>query len=229
MKNPRPRTLKRKNHFFGSGRIELALRIGDAVLSREPQNYMTLVSLAKLYRRAKVPQEAVGLFKQFAGYERTDRGFFNEWGVCEGEVGNNTADALLEAFSMSDGADRTQVDNDTAKKILAGIGVAFGKLFAAHHDVAFRDAQAAVAALGLQLRLDETTRRYFEINLAEATADGAEVPAIPDAFDVLRRGIIAAQSIGVHAAVAAVVPDARKLHFEGLRRLIAAATESMNR
>jgi hypothetical protein len=107
--------------------------------------------------------------------------------------------------------------------------VAFGELFAAHHNFAFRDARAAVAVLGLQLRLDETSKRYFHRYLEEATAVGAEEPAIPGAFDVLRRGIIAAQSLGVQADVAAVVPDARTLDFGGLRRLIAAATESMSR
>ena len=203
-------------YFFGSGRIELALRIGDAVLSREPQNYMTLVSVANLYRRARVSQKAVELFRRFAGAERAGRGFLYEWGVCEGEAGNQTASTLLEAFSMSDGAGGPRVDNDQAKKSLAGIGVAFGELFAAHHDFAFRDARAAVAGLGLQLRLDETTRRYFERHLAAAAVDRAEAPAISDAFDVLRRGIIAAQSIGVHPEVAAIVPDARSLDFGGL-------------
>jgi len=216
-------------HFFGSGRIELALRIGDTVLSREPQNYMTLVSVANLYRRAKGSQKAVMLFRHFAGAKRAGRGFFYEWGVCEGEIGDHTANALLAAFSISDGAVWPQVDNESAKKILAGIGVAFGELFAAHHNVAFRDARAAVAALGLQLRLDETTRRYFESHLAAAAVDRAEAPAISDAFDVLRRGIIAAQSIGVHPEVAAVVPDARSLDFGGLRQLIQAATESKSR
>ena len=175
-----------------------------------------------------MPQDAVGLFRRFAGDVRTDRGFFNEWGVCEGEIGNHTANALLAALSISDGADRTQVDNEQAKKSLSGLGLAFGRLYAAYHDLAFRDAQAAVAALGLRLRVDDKAR-YFDRFLAEAAANGAQVPAIPDAFDLLRSGVFAAQHIGVHGEVAAIVPDARKLEFGGLRRLITAVTQPTSR
>lgn len=207
-------------HFFQNGQTELALRVAKGVLSREPQDDMTLVKVANLHRRAGATHEAVSLLRQSVRGSRVNRSFFYEWAVCEGEIGNQAAAALLAAFSVSDSCGPAQVDNDSAKRILAGLGVAFRELFSAHHDVAFRDARAAVATLGLQLRLDDTAREYFQRHTEEAMAAGAGVPMPPEALAALRRGILSAEGTGVQPDAALVVPDVSGLEFEGLRKLI---------
>jgi len=118
------------------------------------------------------------------------------------------------------------VNNDEARKILAGLGVSFRELFAAHHDIAFRDARAAVATLGQTLRLDETAAGYFRKHLQEAKSAGAKELTLHEAIAALRVGVIAAEKVGIEPEVVSSVPAATELEFEGLRNLIDAAATS---
>lgn len=116
-----------------------------------------------------------------------------------------------------------QVDNDQAKKSLAGLGVSFGELFIKYHEVAFRDARIAIAVLGQQLRLDEAAKGYFLKYIEEALADGAIEPAVDNAFELLKQGVIAAEAIGVAAEVASVLTSAISLTYDGLWKLVSAS------
>lgn len=216
-------------HFYDTGRQDLALRIAEAVLRSEPDNGRSIGALSCLYRDVGRPDRAVQLFRETPVYARWDRGCYFEWSVCEGDAGDHVSSVLLATLSSSDGVGVTRVSNDQAKMSLAGLGVAFGELFAAHREVVFRDARAAVAILGLQLHCDATAVGYFQKHLREATADGAKAPSVCDAFDAFHRGVVATEKIGVHEDVAAVVPDAARLEFEGLRRLVEASIEAKER
>ena len=213
-------------HFFETGRTDLALSIAEGVLSREPQNYMTLVNVAHLYRKAGAPDQAVELFRDFHKTGKLDRRFYNEWSVCEGESGDQVSSVLLAAFSLSDARTIDRVDNEDAKMALAGLGVALGRLFADYREVTFRDARASVAVLGQQLELDQQTSGYFQNHLAEAAAAGAKVPTVQEAFDLFRRGVIAAQGFGANDPVISILPDAASITFKGLERLIDASIEA---
>jgi hypothetical protein len=55
------------------------------------------------------------------------------------------------------------------------------------------------------------------------------VPTVVEAFDLFKRGVDVAESIGVNEFVDAFVPDAAHLGFSGLQRLIYASMEVGNR
>ncbi len=216
-------------HLFDSDRQQLALRVAQAVLDAEPSNPMTIDKVSSLYRKAGEPERAVNLFRSAAASTTLGRANYHEWGVGEGALGDNASAALLEAYSISDGCAGSAVDNERAKQSLAGLGVAFGELFASYREVGFNDARAAVAVLGQTLHLDTVAASYFRKHLDESTAQGAKVPSVEEAFGVLRQGIFAATAIGVNDAVAALVPDAMTLGFHGLQQLIYASIAAHKR
>ncbi|MDG4477011.1 metallophosphoesterase [Thiovibrio frasassiensis] len=209
-------------HFFNKERIELAVEIARDVLSCEPENRMTLTSLANFYRKAGDPESAVKLFRESQGkLEKKDRTFFCEWATAEGAKDNQVEGALLAAYAISDNVpNQSRVNNDDAKMNLAGLGVSFGELFVNYHETAFRDAQIAVAVLGQQLHLDSETSGYFQNHIKEALADGAIEPDVDNAFNLFRQGVIAAEAIGVDAEVASTLPSTTTLTYDGLRKLV---------
>lgn len=208
------------NHFLDQGRQELAFNIAQAVLDREPLNSLTRTHVANLFRKANQPEQAVRVFREIRSLVEGNRAFYFEWGVAEGECGHQSGNVLLASFSLCDQCPATQVDNDRAKNSLAGLGVAFGALYVAYANPAFRDARMAVAVLGQTLRLDATTRGYFQTHVREATAQGATRPTPEQAFLALSAGLVAAAQIGLDAALTKLLPKAEALTFAGLQQLV---------
>ena len=213
-------------HFLAAGKTPLALTIARGVLDREPLNYRTLVDVAHLYRKAGLPEDAVQFFRRFPRSVKSSRGFYFEWAVCEGEVGEHASNALLAAFSLSDDVASVRVDNDTAIRSLAGIGIAFRDLWLSYHEQSFRDARAAACYLGLRLKIDERSNADFRKGLQESIADGAEVGAVKVAFEYFAVGVVAAEAIGTTAEVADLIANAKDVRFGGLNRLISAFDEA---
>ncbi|WP_426688512.1 metallophosphoesterase [Rhodanobacter ginsengiterrae] len=207
------------NHFLERGREELALNIAIAVLDREPQHPPTRIHLANLYRRAQLPEQALRVFRSITTLVEDFRGYYGEWGVCEGECGHPANGTLLQAFALADQYPASKVDNDSAKKILAGVGVSFGSLYDSYRDPAFRDARMAVASLGLTLSLDATAKSYFSTHMREATEQGAHPIEQDQAIPVLQVGIAAAELIGIDAQIIALLPKVGQMTFAGLKIL----------
>lgn len=105
-------------YFFEGGKVELALNIARGVLSREPQNNMTLVKLATMYRKAGVSDMAIKLFRGVKKEIKGHPGFYFEWANAEGDTGSYVEGTLLAAFSISDNCSNQQVVNDHARKAL---------------------------------------------------------------------------------------------------------------
>lgn len=210
------------NHFLAQGRQELAFHIAQAVLDREPLNSMTRTHVANLYRKANQPEQAVRVFREAPGLVNGDRGYYYEWGVAEGECGHQAGNVLLASFSLCNQCrPAALVDNNQAKQSLAGLGVAFGALYDAYANPAFRNARMAVAVLGQTLRrLDATARGYFQTHAKEAAAQGAPRPTPEQAFHALSAGIVAAAQIGLDAALTNLLPKPEALTFAGLQQLV---------
>lgn len=209
---------KLSEHFFDQGKKELALNIANAVLCCESNNLLTRTHVANLYRKAKAPDQAVKVFRDVPELVRGTRGFYYEWGVAEGECSHQTDSVMLQAYSLSDQCPASLVDNDRAKVSLAGLGVAFGNLYAAYTNPAFRDARMAVVILGQTLRLDGTTASYFQRHESEATQDGATRPTLKVAFQQFSQGVAAAISTGIDEAIAVIV--SKEMTFNGLHQLV---------
>ncbi len=222
---PLPENLKRwryeiSTHFFDTDRRELAIHVAQAVLDREPTNSLTRTHVANLYRRAGLPEHALHVFREVAALVESNRAYYYEWGVAEGECGHHGENALLAAFSLSDQCTARQVDNDQAAKGLSGLGVAFGGLYSDYLNLAFRDARLAVVVLGRTLRLNTTTEGYFDKHFHEATEQGAIVPEPEQAMLLLKAGIAAAVRIGLDAKIVELLPQAETLTFDGLDDLV---------
>lgn len=211
------------DHFFDKEQQELAFNIAQAILDCEPMNSLTRTHVANLYRKAKEPEHAIRLFRELTSLVDRDRAFYYEWGVAEGECDHQENNIILAAYSLSDQCHRS-VDNNQAKKILAGLGAAFGALYDAYNNTAFRDARMAIVVLGLTLRLDTISEGYFQKHAHETAQQGAVTPDIDHAFKLLQAGIIVAEKIGIEISLTALLPKAQELTFEGLKQLIQGAT-----
>ncbi len=208
------------DHFVDSGKAELAVRIAKAILAREPEDSLTRAHLASIYRKIGSPDEAVALFRDASTLGTDHRAFFFEWGISEGECDEQANSALLAAFTLSDQCPPPRTDNDHAKKALASLGLAFGKLFATYHDPLYRDARMAVATLGQSLRLDPTTAGYFHLHASESLAHGAVKPDVNPALAQLKIAISRVADGGVDPRVMARLPILSDMTFEALLRLV---------
>ncbi len=222
---PTPENLKLwryeiSNYFFDTDRKELAIRIAKAVLDRESTNSLTRTHVANLYRRAKMPEYALRVFREPTVLVEGNRAYYYEWGVAEGECGHYGENSLLAAFSLADQCPARQANNDQAAKILSGLGVAFSGLYKDYLNIAFRDARMAVVVLGQTLRLTATTTSYLDKHFQEAIEQGANVPELDEAIPLLQAGIVAAARIGLDAQFVELFPQAEGLTFDGLKELV---------
>ncbi|WP_295426782.1 metallophosphoesterase [uncultured Thiodictyon sp.] len=141
-----------------------------------------VVNLGKTYRNAGNYDTAAGLFRQelFAApvkvdYELNIRGYWYEWGVCEGLAATErTADAWLQGLSLSDHLNPAPITLERIKLSCAGLGVAFGKLAGREGQNTFALARRAAAWLGERGGPDAKT--YFKDHHQAADALGTPWP-----------------------------------------------------
>lgn len=224
--NPKEWRFNIADHFFDQGQRELAFRIAQAVLSREPANSLTRTHVANLYRRAGLPDQGVRVFREAPGLVEGNRAFYYEWGVAEGECGNAAANVILASYSLSNECSFVRVDNYDARISLAGLGEAFGSLYDAYRDPAFRDARMAVATLGLTLPFDEISEKYLPNHAREAASQGAIQPDQEQAFRHLHAGVVAAAQVGLDSYLTDLLPKAEELSFAGLEQLVGHASHA---
>jgi len=213
-------------HFRSQEKKTLAVRIGQMVCEKEPENSFCFVHLAKLYRDIGNPELACEAFRGFSGDVRNDRGFYYEWGTAEGGAGNQALSVWLDAFSLSDQSAGGIPDNNRAKKSLAGLGVAFGEIYELYHDFIFLEAKMAVSVIGLTLRLDTTARSYFERYQQDSQAAGIQPMNIENAFEKFKAAVMSAfeycpESVDFSTRIS--LPS--EMTFLGLKRLIDNATQ----
>jgi len=208
-------------HFADKKHHEPAIAIARAVLEQDAGNAHLAVSLAKIYRRAGEPAEGAGVLRDFRGEVGELRGFWYEWGTCAGGAGNKALSAWLGGWSLADQTGAALPGNDQAKLSLAGLGVAFAGLYEQYHDRVFLEARHAIGQLGLRLRLDATTRGYFERYLAETEQQGIAATTLDGALARLRLGLQRAWECSAERD-SFLIPKPQAMQFEGLRRLFSA-------
>ena len=114
--------------------------------------------------------------------------------------------------------------NDRAKLSLAGLGVAFGKLFDAYNDTDFNDARSAVVVLGSQLKLDAAAIMYFKGHLRASNEAQASVPSLGDAVAVMKTAIVKASSYTSDQTALERIGDPLRMTFDGIVRILRNAT-----
>lgn len=189
------------------------------------------VDLGKTYRNAKMPKEGAEAFRSGLGHARKThdftevvRGYWYEWGVCEGrridDARDPFADAWLQSLSLSDHLNPAPITLKSVKFSCSGLGVAFGKLAEARQDCPFARALRAVAWLGRRSTSDSRAIGYFDNYDRQADKLGTPKPKnLSDALDWLRNGATAA---GLRLTDARLVElaDPSKLSFELLRTVL---------
>lgn len=158
-------------HFSEQQHFEAAINIGRSLYEFDPSKIELAVHLASIYRDAGEAGEGEELMRQFVG--GANRTYWYEWATCAGETGNQALASWLAGCSLADHRELPPPDNKQAKLSLAGLGFAFGALYADYNDLIFNDARLAVAQLGLLTRPDIKTKSYFESYQSEAQAIGS--------------------------------------------------------
>jgi uncharacterized Rmd1/YagE family protein len=208
-------------HFLKTNRQQTAIVIGKFQLECDPENLKLLTNLARLYRKTGNAAQAAQRFRNNS-VTKKDRGFYYEWGTAEGNADNQALSVLLDALSIADRTTFAPPDNKQVKLSLAGMGVAFEKLYAQYHEIVFRDAQHACGVLGLCLSLDTTTENYFTKYCKSTSKQGAPDMDIKQAFDAFSHGVVTAWNYAeIDEILFKQLPFAKyEISFYGLMKLI---------
>jgi SIR2-like domain len=213
-------------------RREIAIAAAKSAAKNMTSWLGCIVDFGKTYRNANMPKEAAETFRSGLGranmtvdYAEVVRGYWYEWGVCEGRRIDSArdpfADAWLQSLSLSDHLNPAPITLDRVKFSCSGLGVAFGKLAQAKQDCPFALARRAAAWLGRRSTSDSRATAYFDNYDREADRlDTPKPKNLPDALDWLRSGAAAA---GLQLTDARLIglTDPNKLSFEHLRILLA--------
>jgi hypothetical protein len=206
-------------------RSAIALAAAHASVDAQPERLDAIVDFARTHRALHQPAEGAAFLRAnrnaVAGkedYDQNIRGFWYEWGTCEGEAEHDDAAAWLKGLALSDRPNPAPISDTDIKLSCAGLGVPFGKLAPGGHEVFVHALRAAavVGMAGLEAeekkmgRTDHRTRGYFTRYHKQADAFGAPRPdGLAEAVDWLQAGIRASPARLDDAELAGLAaPDA---------------------
>lgn len=132
--------------LFKSGKRSLAISIAKRLYENDSGNPYLLTKLASLYRRENNASEAVLLFHEFTHIPQ-HRGFYFEWGVCEGNERNYLENALLVTYAMSDEVERAAIGVEHCYRTLNGLSQCYNQLYNKYVDPVFEQASHAASSL----------------------------------------------------------------------------------
>jgi hypothetical protein len=182
-------------------RKAIAVAAAKAFISAEPERLSGVTDLGRTYRNAEMMEQAVETFRDNldsigskVDFDSNIRGYWYEWGVCEGIAGNtaehHAAGAWLQGLSLSDHLNPAQITTNQGKLSCAGLGVAFGKLLQPAPDCPYAKARRAVTFLGRRFGYDVKADSYFDRHDHEADELGTPYPRdVPEAIAWLTAGV----------------------------------------
>ncbi|SDG76968.1 metallophosphoesterase [Janthinobacterium sp. YR213] len=132
--------------LFKSGKTGLAIDVARNLYENEEGNFHLLTKLASLYRRENNAAESIRLFRE-SSYYPAHRGFYFEWGVCEGKERNFSENALLIAYAMSDDIEKTAISLESCCKMLNALSQCYNQLYNRYVDPIFEQASHAASSL----------------------------------------------------------------------------------
>ncbi|MDQ5827201.1 MAG: hypothetical protein M3441_23810, partial [Chloroflexota bacterium] len=154
-------------------RKEIAVAASKAAITTEPERLDFITDLGRTYRFAENFAAAVQVFRanlaharRKADYANSIRGYWYEWGICEGLIGDTiehrVIGAWLQGLSLSDHLNPAPITKKKAGLSFAGIGVAFGKLAERRPDCPYAKARRAIAHLGRLIPDDPKGTIYYD-------------------------------------------------------------------
>ncbi|MGT2430012.1 tetratricopeptide repeat protein [Cupriavidus basilensis] len=132
--------------LFTAGKTRLAIQIAEKLYEADDENFHLLTKLASFYRRNDGSSEAISLFRNF-NYFPKHRGFYFEWGVCEGNQRNYLENALLALYALSDDSESISLTVEQAKMYMTGLSKCWDQLHIMFADPIFRIAEDASNSL----------------------------------------------------------------------------------
>lgn len=152
--------------LFKAGKKRLAIDVERNVYDADRSNFHVVTKLASLYRRQGNALEAISLFRNFDSNPR-HRGFYFEWGVCEGSERNRVENALLATFALSDESESQSLTVENIQMYMHGLSSCCDQLHIAYADPIFRDAEAACNSIMtiLSQRVKSRTASYSDLLL----------------------------------------------------------------
>lgn len=181
-------------------RKAIAIAASKASISAEPERLIYVIDLGRTYRKAEMIEQAVITFRDNldgieskVDFESCIRGYWYEWGVCEGLAGDTTehraAGVWLQGLSLSDLLNPAPITPDNGKLICAGLGVAFGKLAQPVSDCPYAKARRAITFLGRRFGYDPKSHFFDHY---DHEADKLKTPhprGVPEAIAWLKAGV----------------------------------------
>lgn len=187
-----------------SRRAAVAIAAANASTAALPKRLDCISDLGKTYRCAGQHENAVRVFRDNlvnasakVDFTKNVRGYWYEWGVCEGLAGDGAehraADAWVQGLSLSDHLNPSPISDQQGKLSCAGLGVAFGKLAQPGPDCIYAKARRAAAFLGRLTNPDPKTASYFDRHDREADKLKTPHPEdLTEAITWLTAGVAAA-------------------------------------
>lgn len=155
--------------LFLSGKKRLATEITESLLAADPTNYHLITKLASYYRRQDGTPSAIDLFRPL-NEKPKHRGFYFEWGVCEGIQRNLIENALLAIYSLSDDSEDTSLTVDSTRMYLSGLATCCAQLYTSYADRIFIEAGDATYSLLSILRGTGTNEKQKDLDLEKFLA-----------------------------------------------------------
>ncbi|HKQ04118.1 MAG TPA: hypothetical protein VJ464_03220 [Blastocatellia bacterium] len=230
-------------YYFRRKQVDLAARLAEVLADVESHDPFPVVTLAHIYRDAEQKQKAANTFRQRYSTVQPNKGYFYEWSVSEGQIGNHCYSTWLSGIALSDFVRERRPGDTPAVMVLSGLTSSLGKLFEKTGDpsnirfydtsamVIFIKACAGAAQLGLDGRAHRNLKPMFDLeesknHLREGRKLGAEngVGALSsiEALQSIREGINLAYVLQTkdEGELPDSLPDPNTLKFQDLENLL---------
>lgn len=210
-------------HLYNSGKIGLSISLAKRLYEQDEGNFYLLTKLASIYRRANNASQAVRLFREFSN-DPKNRGFYFEWGVCEGNERHHIENAYLVSFAMSDDVESSIIGIEQGYMFLNALSKCFRQIYTRYVDYDFFEASSAAFSLIsiLQRKLPDRSKaknEALEGYLKAVSKNQERRFSRVDAIKRLKEISSKLMEYGVHESVLRIV-DIKLLEFNGLNRLI---------
>ncbi|HYP25584.1 MAG TPA: hypothetical protein VE262_02605 [Blastocatellia bacterium] len=251
-------------YFFEQGQLEMALTLAEVLADVEPYDPFPVVSWAHIYRDAEKKSEAVEIFRgrfdillEHWKRRRADpdanaysnkkshlnKGYFSEWSVSEGQIGNHCFATWLCGIALSDHFDERRPDDTPFMMLLSELTSSLASLFEKadrdkdrfydpSHARTFLSACVAAAWLGMDPRAQKHLKESFSkdkatrnLSIGERLRTKHELPAMTgagDALKSLKAGIILAWELrgGDEGELPSTLPGVDELKFQKIAALL---------
>ncbi len=213
-------------------RLEIAIAAARAAIAAQPNRLDQVTDLGRTFRAggdfgnaSKIFSDELQNAKVKIDYLQSIRGYWYEWGVCEGLRVDGEADrfanAWLNCLSLSDLLNPAKIASDDIKLACSGLGIAFGKLAEPSSECPFARGRRAATWLCRLSNPDPRTVAYLDKH--DRDADKAATPTPQNLTETIAwlNNAARAAGHGLSDAWLAGLANPDKLSFEHLRTVLA--------